>query len=257
MKVLIMSQLPYRFGENNMKTSYRIIKLSSGEEIIGNIKGREKDKILIDRPMIFKTQTMMNTMVSQKEVVFLRDWMSYTNDVQAKIKESHITSIFTPDQLVVTMYDKAKHDLDVQPHKPGKVTKMDPDAMNQKSLEDTIKQMFKFPPTNNNDIFNELDALEEKLEAFDSNELNNPEPNGKDRIYLNMDLSYDDLKGLFEDGIISSKIFDMLEEMYYGPNNKMNSEEISDESTIEDKDNPEYGNRWTDWDNDLSNEDYK
>lgn len=117
--------------------------------------------------------------------------------------------------------------------------------------------MFKFPPTNNNDIFNELDALEEKLEAFDSNELNNPEPNGKDRIYLNMDLSYDDLKGLFEDGIISSKIFDMLEEMYYGPNNQMNSEEISDESTIEDKDNPEYGNRWTDWDNDLSNEDYK
>jgi len=49
----------------------------------------------------------------------------------------------------------------------------------------------------------------------------------------------------------------MLEEMYYGPNNQMNSEEISDESTIEDKDNPEYGNRWTDWDNDLSNEDYK
>lgn len=258
MKVLIMSQLPYRFGENNMKTSYRIIKLSSGEEIIGNIKGREKDKILIDRPMIFKTQTM-NNLISQKEVVFLRDWMTYTNDIEAKIKESHITSIFTPDQLVISMYDRAKHEMDVKPQNSGKITKMDPDAFsNDKSLEDALKDIFKFPGTNsNNPLFDELDALEEKLDAFDSNELNNPEPNDKDRIYLNMDLSYEDLKSLFDDGIISSKIFNMMEEMYYGPVNKMEREETSDDSTIEDKDHPDYGNRWTDWDNDLSNEDYK
>ena len=83
------------------------------------------------------------------------------------------------------------------------------------------------------------------------------DPDDKDRIYLNMDLSYEDLKNMFDDGIISSKIFNMIEEIYYGSTNKMRPEETSNDSTIEDKDNPDYGNRWTDWDNDLSNEDYK
>lgn len=256
MKVLIMSQLPYRSEESAMKTSYRIIKLSSGEEIIGNIKGREKDKIIIDRPMIFKTQVMMHTLGTQKEVIFLKDWMSYTNDNQAKIQESHITSIFAPDELVVSMYDRAKHELDVQPDRPAKLEKLDPDKVdNKQSLEDTIKQMFKFPNQNQkNSLFDDLDALEEKLDSIHG-EGNGPDD--KDRIYLNMDLSYEDLKNMFDDGIISSKIFNMIEEMYYGSTNKMRPEETSNDSTIEDKDNPDYGNRWTDWDNDLSNEDYK
>ena len=125
-----------------MKTSYRIIKLSSGEEIIGNIKGRENDKIVIDRPMIFKTQTMMNSLITQKEVVFLKNWMSYTNDIQAKVLESHITSMFTPDELVVAMYDKAKHEMDVHPEKPGKLQNFD--TTEGQSLENTIRSSMIF-----------------------------------------------------------------------------------------------------------------
>jgi len=222
-----------------MKTSYRIIKLSSGEEIIGNIKGKENGKLILERPMIFKTQIVMNGWSNaQKEMVFLRDWIAYTDDNEAKIQETHITSIFKPDELVVTMYDKAKVQMD---ENPPKATTADLGKGDHGTVEDLIRQML--------NMENEGDPL---MDVFDGPETEDEQ----DRIYMNMDISIENLKDLVSDGIISPKFFKYLEQMYMGKS-KMNPENISDEYTGDDMNHPDYGNRWTDWDSDLSNEDYK
>lgn len=227
-----------------MKTSYRIIKLSSGEEIIANIKGKENGKIILERPMIFKTQIIMNTFTSsQKEMVFLRDWIAYTNDNEAKVEENHITSIFKPDDMVIVMYDKAKEKVDENPPSMEKIS--EPKSGDYGSVEDMIREMLNMSSAEGDpmmDVFNDHPDMDEG------------DQDG--RIYLNMDFSVDDLRDMVADRIISPRFFKFLEQMYMGKS-KMNPEKISDEYTGEDTDHPDYGNRWTDWDSDLSNEDYK
>ena len=55
-----------------MKTPYRILKLKSGEQIIARLKGEERGKIIIERPMVFMTRVIMdpyNSLSFKKETL--------------------------------------------------------------------------------------------------------------------------------------------------------------------------------------------
>ena len=54
-----------------MSSSYRVLKLQSGEEIIAKIKGKEGEKVILENPMIFTTQVdsmMQREKIRQPEI---------------------------------------------------------------------------------------------------------------------------------------------------------------------------------------------
>ena len=73
-----------------MDKSYRIMKLKSGEEIITQIKGEVKDKFILFRPMLFQTKYMIDGYGRQKEVITLKNWLEFTEQIQTKIPKDFI-----------------------------------------------------------------------------------------------------------------------------------------------------------------------
>ena len=97
-----------------MKTAYRILKLKSGEDIITRIKGQDKNKLILERPMSFVTRIIMDPYTGrQKELTILKNWIPYTNEIQTKIPKDYIASFLTPDSEVIKLYDLEKEKEDV------------------------------------------------------------------------------------------------------------------------------------------------
>ena len=59
-----------------MSSSYRVLKLQSGEEIIAKIKGKEGEKVILENPMIFTTQLRSTPFGQTQEITFLKDWLA-------------------------------------------------------------------------------------------------------------------------------------------------------------------------------------
>jgi len=94
-------------GESIM-TQYRILKLRSGEEIITKITGKQKGKMILERPMIFRTMMVHDGLGRPKEVTVLRNWTPNTNEIHAKIPEDYIATFLTPSMEAVKLYELEK-----------------------------------------------------------------------------------------------------------------------------------------------------
>ena len=88
-----------------MNSSYRILKLQSGEEIIAKIKGKERGRIILDNPMIFKTTTKNDMFGQTNEITFLKDWLANTSSTTIDIPENFIVSWLKPSSNVTRLYD--------------------------------------------------------------------------------------------------------------------------------------------------------
>lgn len=62
--------------------SYKILKLKSGEELIAHVSEKNKRSILLTRPMVFKTTTMMDNIGRPYDMTLLKDWL-----IHSEIKE--------------------------------------------------------------------------------------------------------------------------------------------------------------------------
>ena len=120
-----------------MKTPYRILKLRSGEEIIARIRGEKQGKLILERPMIFKTVMVASPYGTQKEITILKNWLSFTNAIETKIPKDFIATYLEPDHTVVELYDLEKEKEDINPPTPKKII----DAM-KKLTDENIKDMF-------------------------------------------------------------------------------------------------------------------
>ena len=100
-----------------MKKSYRILKLRSGEELIAGIRGESNNKLILERPMIFKSLFIPNPFGKQKEITILKNWLSHTNEIQTEIPKDFIATYLTPDNDVVELYnlEKEKQDTNFNP----------------------------------------------------------------------------------------------------------------------------------------------
>ena len=80
-----------------MNTSYRILKLRSGEDIITKILGQKKGRYIIERPMVFKSSMSFDAFGQKKEITILKDWLQFTNEIVVEIPKNHIATFLTPD----------------------------------------------------------------------------------------------------------------------------------------------------------------
>jgi len=239
-----------------MKTSYRIIKLTSGEEIIAKMKGSDDKKMTVERPMVFRSTQAFDILGNQKEVTFLKNWLGYSNEIQAKISKESILTILKPDSDVIVLYDKEKERED---------TKDSPTKFNMGGLGDMVNG--KKPPTSklddiikNEENFSPDDYL--KKFGFDPDQISNimdqffGEPNPDEMIdekeIVNLNISFDAkiIKTLVDNDIIPPEYLLNLIEKFE------NRETISDDFTGDEKEREDFGNKWSDWNQDPNSDDY-
>ena len=199
-----------------MSNSYRIIKLKSGDDVITKIKGRENGKLIVETPMIFKSTIITDFTGIPKEVTVLQKWAKYANNKEVKIPEDFILTYLTPMDEAVQLYNLEK---------------------NKERKESSLKKQL--PPMNNEIIKKLLDDLVD----FKSN----TGPNDTVFKFIGSEKDMEELFDKFDIDIdfINSPFFD--EQMDY-PFEEINE----DEYTGDDVNHPDYGNRWTDWDSDIS-----
>ena len=84
---------------------YRNYKLSSGDEVIGKLVGRNTRTVILNRPMMVKTITLQDPMSGeQKDIMIMRPWASMTNELDQKIPLRHIIVEASPTPDVVGLY---------------------------------------------------------------------------------------------------------------------------------------------------------
>ncbi len=88
-----------------MSSSYRVLKLQSGEEIIAKIKGKEGEKVILENPMIFTTQLRSTPFGQTQEITFLKDWLINIKKDTVKIPENFIVTWNSPSTDVAKLYD--------------------------------------------------------------------------------------------------------------------------------------------------------
>jgi hypothetical protein len=199
-----------------MSNSYRIIKLKSGDDVITKIKGRENGKLIVETPMIFKSTIVTDFTGIPKEVTVLQKWAKYSKNKEIKIPEDFILTYLTPMDDAIRLYNLEKD----REQKESSLKKEMPRMTNEvikKLLDDIID--FKSNNESDSAVFKFIGNNKEIEDLFDKFEI---------------DINF-----------INDSFFD--EEM------EISFEEINeDEYTGNDTNHPDYGNRWTDWDSDLS-----
>ena len=222
-----------------MKTAYRILKLKSGEDIITRIKGQDKNKLILERPMSFVTRIIMDPYTGrQKELTILKNWIPYTNEIQTKIPKDYIASFLTPDSEVIKLYDLEKEKEDVN-YKKKNIIDMGNQQNQNELFEDNVdklKSMFDFMKDfKTDDSF--MDQIEDMLQPEETE--SPPSGNFKNYISLSIMLPPEALLSLVDADILDA---DDVQDLIDSLNNK---------NKKNNKDDKNYGNRWKDWPADL------
>lgn len=216
-----------------MSSSYRVLKLQSGEEIIAKITGKEGQKIVLDNPMIFTTQMRNSPFGQTHEITFLKDWLVNINKDVVKIPENFIVSWNTPTTDVSKLYDAERQN------------KMKRNLQGKDDKHEQIKSLDK--------ILEDLKKLEDQIDQNEKDMQQPPETPDKG-IFMSMMLPPDFIKTLMEEGYLDMEDLGFPEEMDIGDF----YEEINDHVyTGDDINHPDYGNRWTDWNPDPRSDEYE
>lgn len=248
------------------KTQYKIMKLRSGEEIISRIANSTKDKLTLERPMCFRSLMIQDYYGNPKEVLIMKNWIPLSVENKIDIPKDFVTSFMTPNPDAVSLYETEKEKEDTK----GKLTQFKKE--NPIDEDEDFKKMMKFLSENTqklDDMLNDPENQNQDKKPTDK------KPNQKDdMIFMNMMFPPEMLIDLIESEIIDPEMFgemyqDIKKEMRkkkkpsnQTPKNKKPSKKTffegnSDKFTGNDKDHKDFGNRWTDWNPDLTSEDYK
>ena len=229
-----------------MKTPYRILKLKSGEQIIARLKGEERGKIIIERPMVFMTRIVMDPYSGrQRELTVLKNWLAHTNEIETRLPKDYIATYLVPDSDVMELYslEKEKEDVDTKEPKITNLTEMMKKDMERKNIgEDMMPEdienlidMMKDAIDENPELLNDIDEMENKSH--------------KNFITMSMMLPPEALMTLVEAGIIDEEdVLDLIESLNGNFNNKKSKYTGDDEKRQKEDD---FGNIWTDWSADL------
>ena len=238
-------------------TEYRILKLRSGEEIIAKICGQTKDKMILERPMIFMTKFMIDPYSGrQRELTTLKNWLSNTKEIQAKIPKDFIATFLIPENDVVELYSLEKEKEDIDDRLERQILKSNPEDVKNdndiqnmnKNLEDTLnimKEQIELNPDFIDEIINGdlLDELNDEKYENDVDEMKNV-------ITLTMFLPPEALIPMVNAGMLNPKDIKKLID-------SLSSKDKNDQYLGDDKNRQkekDFGNDWRDWSCDI--EDY-
>ena len=164
-----------------------------------------------------------------KEITFLKDWLSNSSSDVAAISEKFIISWLVPSRDVTRLYDMEINDK--RSNKP-KSNKEMTDPYHSKDVLDKILEELQ-----------NLDAESEENSPFHPFDM-------RDKfVFMHMMLPPEIVKEMFEEGLLD---FDIEENFSSGMSKEINDDQYTGEQTKD----PDYGNRWTDWNPDPFTEEY-
>tara|TARA_E500000318_G_C3478179_1_gene179344 strand:- start:30 stop:623 length:594 start_codon:yes stop_codon:yes gene_type:complete len=97
----------------NDKTLYRIINLSSGDNLIAQVTESATKAITVYRPFQMKVVTLLDeggplSMSFRKEALIFRNWLEFSTDQKVTIPRDKVISITQPNDMVSNLYDQEK-----------------------------------------------------------------------------------------------------------------------------------------------------
>jgi hypothetical protein len=226
----------------------KIIKLKSGEDLIGTVRLAKDGSIRVYRPMIFKSMVTQDLFGGMREVFMLKDWLMLSDTKIAALSKDSINTIIPASVDAIKLYEAEKH----KANKPAKPKK-------QSGFP------FPFPPMGN-DVSDEalLDDFKKHVEdmldksmkndEMDSNLKDLAKPQKGDKmVFMNLVFSPEVIVELLKSGLLDRKeLGEMINEI-----TNENGEGMSpDKFTGDKKDKKDLGNDWTDWPADPNSEDY-
>ena len=231
--------------------NYKILKLKSGEDLIGDIRVGRDGNIKIHRPMIFKSMVQPDLFGGMKEIVMLKNWLMLSDDNVAVIAKESVNTIINASKDVTALYEVEKMKEDKIPlpkAKAKKPAKPKPNTPNIDEnpfdfLERQIEEMIKKAE--------EADMIGEK--ESDLKDVAKPQKGDK-MVYMNMIFSPEVIIQMLKTGILDRKEFgEIINEITNENGEGMNPQKYTGNK----KDKKNLGNDWTDWQSDPSSEDYK
>ena len=155
--------------------NYRILKLKNGDSVIAGLGSiTEKNTIILERPMQFKTMTVMDDRsMGVRDYLLVRNWAEYSTDKNVEIPNDSILAILTPDEKLAMVYDIEKNKED----NPPKIDFMPPMQLTDTPEEEQIQNLQKMniqlqlPPEASEQFLEMLgiqfDDLEEDIDEED------------------------------------------------------------------------------------------
>ena len=193
-----------------MSSIYRILKLNTGDELITRIQKRQNGKVYMETPMSFRTIVMSDPVSGMQKEITV---------LKDWVSYSSDKFVKIPETIVLSYNNPIEEVVSLyEREKEKKLT----------SKKREIKNIDTFQNEMKNNVQKMLDEMMDEVEAQQANE----PPQTLDDI-LNQ-LVNGHPGGSFEYDIEFS----------------FPSEEISEDSTENDINHPDYGNRWTDWSSD-------
>ena len=245
-----------------MNSKYRILKLRSGEEIIAQIVGQKNNKMILERPMVFKSLTVENFGM-KREITILKNWLRNSNQMRTEIPRDHIATFLEPHRMVEELYELEKDKEDVQPEERNLIPPppLDLEIENEDPLQGN-------PFDIDSDVLGEhmqnlLDAMKENAEQdlhhANANEtmdddIMNDRKEYEQFVILNMMFPPSIIIDMIDKGLIDVNELKNINDAIEENNKPINSpiEEITNDYTGDEHDREDFGNRWTDWSNDIN-----
>ena len=226
--------------------NYKILKLKSGEDLIGTVRVGKDGNVKIHRPMVMRSVFHNDMLGHVKEYYVLKNWLALSSDHIAVISKDSINTIVSAAKDISELYDMEKLKQDVTPSKRGKV------ALNPKVI----------PPSNDmsgfEDIAQTIQDMIKQIEKSDENDSNVKDlakPKFDDKmVFMNMVFSPSVIIEMLKSGMLDRKEFgEIINEITNENGEGMNPQKYTGNK----KDKKNLGNDWTDWPANPDSSDYK
>lgn len=239
---------------NNIK----IFKLVNGDEIIGSlIESSEDGSVKIEKPMIFKTSTMVDGKGYPYDFTILKDWLTRTDDKVADIPKNQISTSFSPNENTIKLYNleiaklafEEKDEIITGKEALDKLSNpgMSFDEILESFMDNVNNIMDAPPPPQRKRSRKKRRSQPPEVEDATLSNMIPDELKERPMIYLSMVIPPEAIMNLVSAGIIDpDQLLLMIEEV------KKKNKFTGDEKKRED-----FGNKFSDWNPDPNSKDYE
>ena len=91
------------------KCPYRILRLRCGDDIITRIVGKNRNRLILERPMQMKNTTIFDG-AAPRDVLCFRNWLQHTEHMRTKIPFDWVATFLTPQPEIVELMEMERLD---------------------------------------------------------------------------------------------------------------------------------------------------